>query len=229
MNGVGFLIAAILLVAAGVSVTAAMARRRREAELSTVARDLGLRYASDDPFAILDRPFPLFSKGDGRGIEHVLYGSWRGHEVRAFDHWYYEESRNPQGHSSRSTSRFSCVLLPVDVVCSATTIDAEGPLTRLADHLALEDIQFESEEFNRTFDVRSEDPRFASALIDGPMMDWMLANASACSIQLSGMQVLCFTRQLPPGDVPSLLEMAVGFVERIPPVTRSLYPPEASG
>jgi hypothetical protein len=38
----------------------------------------------------------------------------------------------------------------------------------------MSEVTLESETFNRSFTVRSADPRFASALLDARMMAWLL-------------------------------------------------------
>ena len=43
------------------------------------------------------------------------------------------------------------------------------------DAVGLGDQDLESERFNRAFDVRASDRRFASALLDARMMEWLLA------------------------------------------------------
>jgi hypothetical protein len=55
-----------------------------------------------------------------------------------------------------------------------TAIRRENVLTRAADVTGVEDIDFESEEVNRTYRVSSEDPKFARALVDARMMAWIL-------------------------------------------------------
>ena len=49
----------------------------------------------------------------------------------------------------------------------------EGFAGRLAASMGGRGIEFELESFNRAFEVRSDDPRFAHALIDARMMSWL--------------------------------------------------------
>ncbi|HEX5938301.1 MAG TPA: hypothetical protein VFZ75_11525 [Actinomycetota bacterium] len=200
------------------------ARIRRQRELMALAHAHGLDFAIDDPFGTLGEPFTLFAKGDGRGVENVLWGTWQGLDVRAFDHWYYEESTDSNGRSSRSYSRFSCALVPVDAACPRLAIAEENVLTRLADALAFHDLRFESEEFNRRFTVRSDDERFASALVDARMMAWLLHHGEGYAFEVIGNRVLCWTRRVSPASVVHLLGTTKGFRGQIPDVVRSLYP-----
>jgi hypothetical protein len=81
-----------------------------------MARQLGLSYSPEDAMGCLGLPFALLAKGDGRGTENVLWGTWQGIDVREFDYWYYEESTDSEGHRTRSYSRFSCAVTEVEAV-----------------------------------------------------------------------------------------------------------------
>jgi hypothetical protein len=118
----------------------------------------------------------LFRKGDGCGIEHVLDGTYRDTPIRAFDHWYFDESADSKGNRSRSYSHFSCVLMPLEASCLRLAISPEGMFSRLADALTFRDIQFESEAFNHAWNVTSDDPAFAHAFVDARMCEWLLAS-----------------------------------------------------
>ena len=74
----------------------------------------------------------------------------------------------------------------------------ENLLTRLADHLALHDIQFESEAFNAAFNVKSEDRKLANDLIDARMQAWLLAHGEGFSFEVAGERLLCSCRKIDP-------------------------------
>lgn len=213
-----------VLVAIGAAVLAYQAKLRRRRELAAVALQHGLDFSLDDPFGTLEEPFWVLGRGDGRGVENVLWGAWQGVQVRAFDYWFYDESTDSKGNTSRSYSRFSCVLAPVDARCPRLRITEENVLTRIADALTFRDLEFESEEFNRRFDVRGDDARFASALCDARMMAWLLAEADGHGFELVGDRMLCWRRRAEPAAIGRLLGTATAFRDRIPDVVRSLYP-----
>jgi hypothetical protein len=90
-------------------------RQRRRDELARFAKQHQLAYAKGDPFELLlTYPFELFARGDGRGCENVLSGSWQGLAVKETDYWYYDQSTDSEGHRSRSYHRFSALV--VDLV-----------------------------------------------------------------------------------------------------------------
>lgn len=215
------LFAVVAIVAA---VLAHQAKLRRRRELAAVASQQGLDFSVDDPFDTLGEPFSLLRRGDGRGVENVLWGTWHGLALRAFDYWYYEESTDSKGHTSRSYSRFDCVLAPVDARCPRLEIAEENVLTRIADALTFRDLEFESEEFNRRFNVTGDDHRFATALCDARMMRWLLDHADGYGFEVVGDRLLCWSRRVTPAAIVRVLGTAQAFRERIPEVVRSLYP-----
>jgi hypothetical protein len=220
----GLLFVLFVAAAAGLAWWSWHAKKQRRDELAFVARQLGLSYAAEDPFGILAEPFELLGRGDGQGVENVLWGAYQGLDVRAFDYWYYTETRDSNGHTSRSYSRFNGVIVPVAAACSNLTIANENVLTALADHVGLRDIGFESEAFNRTFNVKSPDRKFANDLIDARMMAWLLAQAQGYAFEVVGGQVLVYRKRLGPAEVVSLLGTAKAFVDHVPAVVYSLYP-----
>ena len=199
-------------------------RLDRERGLRSLALAEGLDFATEDPFDTAGQPFSLMQEGEGRGVENVLWGFWHGLEVRVFDYWYYEESSDTEGGSSRSYSRFDCVIALVDASCPQLRIGPENVLTRIASALSFDDIAFESDEFNRAFHVQGRDRRFATALCDARMMDWLLGNALGYSFEVTGDRMLCWTPQGHAEAKLDLLAIAKTFHDRIPPVVASLYP-----
>jgi len=88
----------------------------------------------------------------------------------------------------------------------------------------MRDIGYESERFDQTFDVWSGDRRFAYSLIDARMMEWLLAVSPVPGFEISGRWIFAYRDQISPRELESLLGLAEGFVARIRPVVRSLYP-----
>jgi hypothetical protein len=218
-----FIFLGILAVGAAIYLSYLTKKKRREA-FATMAQQLGLTYATEDPFAMLSEPFALFSKGDGQGIENVMWGVWQGVNLRAFDFWYYERTSDGKGGSSKTYYRFDCAIVPIDAACMRLTITHENVLTRLGNALSFHDIEFESADFNKAYNVRSSDKKFANDLIDARMMQWLMADGTGYSFEIIGSDVLCYTRKIAPLAFVPLLGTAKGFLERVPAVVHSLYP-----
>jgi hypothetical protein len=212
------------LVAAGIVYAGYLAKKRRREAFALMSVQLGLQYSAADPFGIVSEPFALFAKGDGRGVENVMWGAWRGVDLRAFDYWYYEESSDSKGNRSKHYYRFDCVIVPIDAACVRLTITHENLLTRLADALSFHDIQFESEAFNKAYDVKSADKKFANDMIDARMIDWLVKSGAGYSFEIVGEEVICYCQKLKPVAFLPLLGTAKAFLDHVPNVVHSLYP-----
>jgi len=199
------------------------AKQRRTAGFIQMAHQLGLTYSAFDAFGLLGCPFSLFQRGDGRGIEHVVYGEWQEIHVIAFDYWYYEEHSDGKT-TSRTYYRFDCAIVPVEADCARLEIGEENFFTKLAGALSFHDQQFESEAFNETFRVKCEDPKFANDLIDSRMMQWLLATGVGYGFELVGNRLLVAGPKIDPIALTELLGVSRGFVQHVPKVVYSLYP-----
>lgn len=215
-------IVAVMSVAA---VLAAKARAERRAALAALAAQRGWEFSETDPFDVTRLGFDLFRKGDGRGAENMLWRNGRNElPVRAFDYWYYEEDRDNQGRVQRRYTRRSCVLAQVNGAWPDIVIARERLVDRVLSFVGLPDVELESEEFNRAFVVRCDDARFATALVDPQMMEFLLGTKGVVSLSMKGRWLLLETDVVKPVLVPALMALADEFIERIPRVVWELFP-----
>lgn len=195
--------------------------RRSAAE--DAARTLGLRFSARDTFGLIELPFPLFGRlATVRGLENVMFGTWHGIDVKVFDYWYARSS-NP---ALNDFERFSCVITPLPAEWPDLLIAPETLSARAIGSLDMHEVNLESEAFNRAFTIRSADPRFANALLDPRMMQWLLDRSDH---DLTGFEVvngmlLCSCPRLQPWALQPLLETAQEFLGRVPGVMAGLYP-----
>lgn len=198
-------------------------RKKRRDETALMAKQLGLTYSQVDMEGLIAYPFQLFGRGDGRGSENVLAGTWQGLPIREFDYWYYEESTDSEGKTSRTYYRFSCALAGIAANCSALTVGHENVFTKLGGHMGFTDIEFELEEFNREFRVKSPDRKFANDLIDPRMMSFMLQAGDEFSYEVVGNQIMVFSKRRKPAELVPLLGTAKAFLDHVPRVVYELY------
>jgi hypothetical protein len=214
----------VVLIAIGAVVASFYLKAKRREAFRAFAVRHDLEYSQHDPFGLLGWPFALFHRGDGRGIENVVWGSLNGQPMQAFDYWYYTESTDSKGRRSRSYRRFSCALVEVTAAFPPLELAREGLFTRLADHLGMEDIEFESPEFNRRYNVKAKNRRFAYELLDARMIEWLVSFDQGLSFEVVGNRVLAYRgRVKPPGLIP-VIGTAAMFRDRIPRVALNLYP-----
>ena len=212
-----FIVIAILLV-----VGAYYAHKRLIELWQRTAAGLGFQYAEEDPFNLVSIPFRLFKLGEGQGCENVVWGTRNGLDVKAFDFWYYEDSTDGEGHTSRSYERFSCAVVPAPVGCPPTSIGPESFGSRIGRALGFHDIEFESEDFNKKMKVKSAEPKFANYLIDARMMQWLLDN-KGWEFELTGMSMLAYCRKVKPPQIVKVIEAVEGFRQHIPNVVEETY------
>lgn len=204
-------------------------QKRREA-LAVFAFQHGLEFAREDPFGlVVGHPFRLFSLGDGRGCENVMWGTWQGLPVKGADYWYYTQRTDSKGRTHRSYSRFSIVVADLEAVLPHVTADRESLFTRLSDHLGFRDIEFESEQFNRRFQVKSVDRQFAYRLIDARMMRWLLGGEERFGFEVLGDKLLAHCGRRKPTELIPLLGTAMAFRDHIPRLVWAEYGRDAPG
>jgi hypothetical protein len=227
MQVAAVVVVVVAVVVGGYLISRYITQKRRDA-LTAVANSLGFRYSPDDPFDTLALPFALFGRGDGQGVENVLWGIAGNLTVRLCDFWYYDESTDSNGSRHRSYHRFSCATTSIDAYVPGITVGRENVLTRLGSALGFDDIEFESEEFNRAFRVKSGQRKFAYDMIDARMMAFLLDASSGCTFELVGSDLLCASDRLRPADLPSLVRVLQDFHAHVPNVVWSLYPARGS-
>jgi hypothetical protein len=165
-------------------------------------------------------PLAFFDRGHARKASNVMYGRTAdGHDRRAFDYQYTTGSGK-----NRKVHTFSCGLISTGAAWPQLTLGPEGFFERVMDVIGGDDIQFESEEFNREWEVRSSDPRFASAMIDPEMMLFLMEKAQGARIEVSGPWILFSGERGDPDQLPQLIASAEAFRAGVPPVVWSLYP-----
>ena len=223
----GFVVIFVIAVIVGailwyLQTVAATKRRKR---MSEVAMTHGLSFSAKDPFNMpATVPLAFFERGHSRKVNNVMYGlTAEGRDRRAFDYQYTTGSRK-----HRQLHTFSCGLISTGATWPQLTLGPEGFFERVLDVVGGADIHFESEEFNREWEVRSADPRFASALIDPEMMLFLMEKAQGAIIEVHGSWILFSSERRDPESLPQSIASAEAFREGISPAVWSLYPPAES-
>ena len=219
----------VLLGILGIAVIGAIAyfswlaeKKRREA-LFALAVSLGCEYSIEDPLNIpsLLSNIKLFTQGHSREAKNVIRGKVAGRDVLAFDFKYEttETSTDSKGHTTtRDVDHwFSACLHPLECPLPYLMIRPEGLLDKVAGFFGFEDIDFESDEFSRKFQVKSDDRKFAYDVCHPQMMSWLLANAGNFSIELIDSSLVLTTgRRWSTPEFHSALCFSARFFELIP-------------
>jgi hypothetical protein len=224
---VGFVVLAVVIgaIAAAFAYLRYRARQARIASVRALARRIGFTFSLDDVDRVVDMPFALFAKGDGRKVELVCAGVHNGLPLRLFDYWYYDESSDGHGNRSRSYHRFTGAILQMPAACPHLCLGHEDFLTRLGSHVGFHDVELEYDDFNRRFRVKCKDQKFAFTLLDGEMMQWLLDCDGFEALEVVGPWVLLAVNQLDPARWLELGAWFDQFHAHVPPLVYSAYPP----
>jgi hypothetical protein len=211
----GIIVFAVLVLV----VIGAMSEYKRGKMWQDIAARHDFRYHASDPFDIPKRcRFPLFEQGHSKKVYNVLDGFYEKVPVILFDYSY------KTGNGKNETTHFvSALLAELDVNCCSLVIRPETFLDRFAAFWGSDDIKFEYDQFNRTFNVKAEDKKFAYDICHPDMMEFLLSNRTM-SVETRGRHLLLHTwqeRSFNAQEVESCLNLAAGFVARIPSYLRN--------
>ena len=184
------------LMVAGIVYGFLQARQRREAMLE-LAQRLNLDFDPGTDRAIAERFSFLkqLAQGSNRYATNVLSGNYQQNDILAFD-YHYETYTHDKNGTHTEHHWFSFFILSLPASFPELTIRREGFFTRIAEVFGYGDINFESAEFSKTFNVRSPDKKFAYDVCNAQMMEYLLANRDL-SIEIeNSVLALAFTSRL---------------------------------
>lgn len=188
--------------------------RRRWQFWNDLADEWGYRYRNDDAYGYCSREeFPLFSQGHSKKVVHLIEGKVDGRQICLFDYTYKTGSGKNQ-----STHHLSCLMLQTPLVGHGLTVQSENILHRIAAFLGFEDINFESEEFNRAFQIKCKDKRFAYDVFHPGMMEYFLENRKLC-VEWPMCHILFYfssQHRFDREDAERIRNLALGFIKLLP-------------
>ncbi|HUR13627.1 MAG TPA: hypothetical protein VM097_03950 [Mycobacteriales bacterium] len=168
----------------------AQAKKRREL-FRGFALSQGWRWtAQEDSWCTRFSGTP-FGTGDGWEAKNVLEGTFRQRPMVAFDYSYDTHSTDTKGNSTTTTHRYAVCALSLPSPLPEFELVPEGLLGRVGTLLGMQDIELESEDFNRRFRVRCGDPKLAYDLLPARTMEALLARP-AQHVRLFGADALCW-------------------------------------
>lgn len=213
--------ALVLVVFLGVGGFLALRYRNRAREeiAGSGARVLGLKSEVGDPFGLLGYPFELFGRATEGAVEHLLWGTWQGVDVKQFDF----TCAAPAGDGERRS--LACAIAPLGRSVPPLVIEPESLLMHLAAVGQLTPVAFEPGRFARIYSVRCDDESFARSLLDEPMREWLADLGDEWAFEVGGPVALVYAAPRSHPDVITVLMTLKGFLARL---ADSLGPVEAS-
>ena len=200
----------------------------RRGSFDAQARRAGFHPQAGDPLGLMGMPFGLFRRAASvRDLENTARGVRGRREIVVADYWYAPSS-NPSLDDYR---RFVCVIDPDRQEWPDLVVTPMGPIAAARDAMGLARVDMESERFNRAFEVRTNDRRFAAAFLDARMMDWLMQQAPGMGVEIADGRLMVFEPRsiASVDDVGRALRRFDEVLQHVSSVVRSWYPaPEPS-
>jgi hypothetical protein len=206
----------LIVIVVGTIYGLIQARQRLEA-LNELALRLGLNFSAAEDYALPERYGFLkqLAQGDDRYARNVLSGIYQQNQVLVFDYHYATYHTDKNG-THKEDHWFSFFILTLPMVFPDLTIRRENFFTKIAEVFGYQDINFESAEFSKAFNVRSPDKKFAYDVCNSKMMEYLLANRDL-SIEIeNNVLALAFNTRLSAEQIEANLQRLVEIRSRLP-------------
>lgn len=166
------------------------AKQRRELLHAFAASNGWTWTARDDSWTRAFDGSP-FGTGDDRKALNVLQGSFRDRAMVAFDYSYETHSTDSEGRTTTQVHRYAVCALRLPAPMPRVELVPEGLLGRVGTMLGMQDIELESEDFNRRYRVRADEPKRAYDVLPARTMEALLARP-ALHLRLAGADAVCW-------------------------------------
>ncbi len=203
------------------------ASRRRSRAMRRAALDLGLHFAPGFrlPRSMRDLPslagVEILGSPRGwtiqRGYADLISGSVDGTEILVFDYWVksdgaYAQTRWHTLAAARIGDEGRALLVePRDI---GSWVPATG----------LHEVTTESAAFSKRYRVRTKDPKFTSAFLDGRMIEFLLELSDPWTFEVGDSWLAVTAHQIPTQRISQLIETLQAFRRHVPRVIASMYP-----
>jgi hypothetical protein len=209
----------------------------RAAEMRAWAEANGFTYEADVPEELLSLPFYLFTLGQDEEVatgDHLLTGNWQGMPVDVFD----VSVPTSSGFQALGLTNYWTENEVITTAMAGTGADLpyvyvekKGFLTRAADDMDAIDrlhhdhleVECGAKDFDKHFEVKTEQPDFAAELFDHGLMEAMLQNGTGFIYEVSGGQFLVHTPKTTE-KLPALLDATKAFWDNVPQAVVDKYP-----
>ncbi|MBC2602129.1 hypothetical protein [Puniceicoccus vermicola] len=196
MNPV-FIIIPVVIVFGGLAYYGWLQQKKRREALAALARKHGLQFFPEKNKTEI-RQFEFIDpirKGSNRYLYNRLRGDMDGRTLETFDFHYETHSTDSKGNRTTHHYHGSSFLLMLPGAFPELRIYREGIFQKFAQMLGFDDIDFESVEFSKRYNVKSRDKKFAYDFCNARMIDYLL-DEEDLNIEVEGAWlVLAFSRK----------------------------------
>ena len=201
-----------LLVIGGIALAIWLGRKRRkDLKMWATSNGLSFSHLRDGSF---DNEYPEFGclrRGHSRYAYNISAGTWGTRRVTCFDYHYATGSGK-----NRHDYRFSAALVGSNIPLKQLRIRPEGFLDKVTEFFGVDDIDFESAEFSRSFHVKAGEKRWAYDVLHQRTMEFLLG-MPRFSIEFDERDVLIWrNRRFRPEDFEQAIAVVEGILDRLP-------------
>ena len=210
---VGFVILAIVLVIVG----HLQAEKRRQA-MAELARSMDLSFQATKDYGMDERfgRFDCFRKGSGRYAHNIMTGRIHDRDVWAFDFHYETHSRDSKGRRRTHHHYFSALIIDSGLPLQPLLMRPEGFFDKITEFVGFDDIDFESNEFSRSFYVKSPNKKWAFDVIHQETMEFLL-EAPRFKIEFQGPYIVAYrSNRFDVKEFGDALAVVEGLLQRFP-------------
>lgn len=158
-------------------------------------------------------------RSDGSNTASDAFRGYFGPQQFPFVAFTYSYTpQNSKGNSTSTTHHYEVCVLRIGWALPYLHVGREGLLTRVLRFLGEQDIDFESDDFNRAFLVQSTDPRFAYGVIHPQLMEWLLGPGRILAPwRIDGADLITYgVGRLDIQSFPNKLQAMTALVNQIP-------------
>jgi hypothetical protein len=214
-SGVVLIFAAFLALAVAVVVFSYLAAKKRREAMAAYAAGRGWRFEADQPLLVDRFTGPPFGLGFGRRAYNVLYGTHESRDLVSFDYEYKTQTTNGK-QTTTQVHRFSVLGLSMGIHMPPLSVDPENFLERFVGRLTGNDIDLESEDFNRSFTVSCPDRKFASDVLHPQMMEYLLEHRQVGFRFEQDSMLMVAHGQRTPAQIDATIAVMDGITDRVP-------------
>ena len=162
-------------------------------------------------FGFLDRT----NQGHSRYAIHVLEGEWQGREAVAFT-FHYAVTHHDGKRTRTSHHYFGVTLMRLEKAFPELKVSPESFFHKIGHALGMQDIDFESIDFSKSYEVKCSEKKFAYDFFHTRMMEDFLAHKGT-AMELEGEWIALFDKgKLEPHELEPCLDRLIRIREQMP-------------
>jgi hypothetical protein len=214
MDGTTLLSLLVMAVAGVLIYRRWQAGQVRAGMIGDLAAGKGWSYTANEPGLVGKWPGDPFGKGEDQQARNVVRGRWDDRKFLAFDYSYQPFDAT----SGKQPRRFGVIAMQLPAALPWLEVEHENLLGEQLRNIvdARPDIRFESDLFNRTFRVTSDDERYARAIVHPRLME-LLLDRGEIGWRITGEHLLgWYTGSHTPSDLERRLDFLAQIAGLVP-------------